>query len=93
LKLYLINRFFWPDFSATSQMLTDLASGLAGSYNITVVTSRALYNDPLARDPERLRRMGANARKLFDAQYAKHLAIAKWQDVLEQALAGTHTYE
>jgi hypothetical protein len=70
-------------------MLTDLA----GNYNITVVASRALYNDPLAMDPERLRRMGVNARKLFDAQYAKHLAIEKWQDVLKQALAGTHTYE
>ncbi len=49
MKLYFINRFFWPDFSATSQMLTDLARGLAADYDVTVVTSRALYNDPLAR--------------------------------------------
>lgn len=45
----LINRFYWPDFSATSQMLTDLATGLADEYAVTVVTSRALYNDPLAK--------------------------------------------
>ena len=44
-----INRFFYPDFSATSQMLTDLTVGLANDYPITVVTSRKLYNDPLAK--------------------------------------------
>lgn len=48
-KIYLINRFFHPDFSATSQMLTDLATGMAGEHDVTVVTSRALYNDPLAK--------------------------------------------
>ena len=30
-------------------MLTDLTTGLAGDYSITVVTSRKLYNDPLAK--------------------------------------------
>ena len=49
MKLYFINRFFYPDFSATSQMLTDLTAGLANDYPITVVTSRKLYNDPLAK--------------------------------------------
>lgn len=49
MKLYFINRFYYPDFSATSQMLTDLTTGLAGDYPITVVTSRKLYNDPLAK--------------------------------------------
>jgi hypothetical protein len=28
-------------------MLTDLSVALAGDYDVTVVTSRALYNDPL----------------------------------------------
>jgi glycosyltransferase involved in cell wall biosynthesis len=48
-KIVFVNRFYWPDFSATSQMLTDLATGLAGDYEVTVVTSRALYNDPIAK--------------------------------------------
>ena len=48
MKIYFINRFFYPDFSATSQMLTDLASSLVGNCNVTVVTSRKRYNDPLA---------------------------------------------
>ena len=29
MKIVLLNQFFWPDSSATSQMLTDLARGLA----------------------------------------------------------------
>jgi hypothetical protein len=49
LTLYLINRFFYPDFSATSQMLTDLATGVAGEYDVTVVTSHALNDHPLAK--------------------------------------------
>ena len=48
-QIYFINRFFYPDFSATSQMLTDLTTGLADDYRITVVTSRKLYNDPIAK--------------------------------------------
>jgi len=63
-KLYLINRFFYPDFSATSQMLTDLAVGLEGEYNITVVTSRALYNDPLAELSRRDQHKGVEILRL-----------------------------
>ena len=48
-QIILINRFYWPDFSATSQMLTDLATSLAAEYSVRVVTSRALYNDPVAK--------------------------------------------
>ncbi len=41
-----INRFFYPDHSATSQMLSDVAFYLAcENYNIKVVTSRQLYDD------------------------------------------------
>lgn len=40
----------------------------------------------LATDPQRLRQMGANARKLFDAQCTKHLAIERWKDLLNALL-------
>lgn len=43
-KLFFINRFYWPDKSATAQILTDLTRNLdlAGS-EICVITSRNLY--------------------------------------------------
>ena len=43
-KIIFINRFFYPDHSATSQMLTDIAFGLAEKgWQVTVITSRLLY--------------------------------------------------
>jgi len=49
IQVYAINRFFYPDISATSQMLTDLVSRLASRYKVTVVTSRSLYHEPGAK--------------------------------------------
>jgi glycosyltransferase involved in cell wall biosynthesis len=46
-KAIFVNRFYFPDESATSQMLTDIARGLAGAdIDIVVVTSRQLYDAP-----------------------------------------------
>lgn len=44
-----INRYFYPDYSATSQLLTDLAFHLAeqGS-NVIIITSRQLIDNPQA---------------------------------------------
>ncbi len=45
-----VNRFFFPDHSATSQMLADLCFGLAVlGHEVYVVTSRLRYEDPRAR--------------------------------------------
>ncbi len=52
MKIVFVNRFAWPDHSATSQMLSDLAFGLArAGYDIGVVTSRQRYDDPGAELP------------------------------------------
>jgi colanic acid biosynthesis glycosyl transferase WcaI len=51
-KLIFINRYFYPDHSATSQMLTDLAFGLAkmdSQQAIHIVTSRQRYDDASAK--------------------------------------------
>jgi colanic acid biosynthesis glycosyl transferase WcaI len=49
-RVIFLNRFFFPDHSATSQILTDLAFYLARSgINTHVITSRQLYDDPDAR--------------------------------------------
>ena len=44
-----VNRFFNPDHSATSQILTDLCFALAArGHEVHVVTSRLRYDDPSA---------------------------------------------
>lgn len=52
IRVVFVNRYFHPDFSATSQMLSDLAFDLAGQgFDVTVVTSRQRYDSPGARLP------------------------------------------
>jgi glycosyltransferase involved in cell wall biosynthesis len=49
-QIVFANRYYDPDQSATSQMLTDLARGLAASgFDVHVVSSRQLYDDPGTR--------------------------------------------
>jgi glycosyltransferase involved in cell wall biosynthesis len=49
-KVIFVNRYFHPDQSATSQMVSSLAFGLAElGWQVHAVTSRQLYEDPNAR--------------------------------------------
>ena len=51
-RLFFINRFFHPDHSATSQILSQLAFNLAETgRHVHVITSRQLYDRPDARLP------------------------------------------
>src|SRR4029450_8158614 len=51
-RVIFLNRFFHPDHSATSRMLSDLAFELASSgKDVHVITSRQLYNKPGADLP------------------------------------------
>ena len=52
MKVVFLNRFFFPDHAATSQLLSDLAFDLAGhGYDVHVITSRQRYDDESARLP------------------------------------------
>lgn len=46
MRIIFFNRFFYPDISATSQMLTDLAFHLARNAEVHVVTSAVEGNSP-----------------------------------------------
>jgi colanic acid biosynthesis glycosyl transferase WcaI len=51
-KIWFVNRFFYPDHSATSQILSDLAFHLAArGQEIGIITSLGVYDDPLADLP------------------------------------------
>ena len=50
MRIIFINRFFSPDHSATSQMVSDLAFYLAQQgHAVNVITSRQSYDAPDAR--------------------------------------------
>jgi glycosyltransferase involved in cell wall biosynthesis len=48
-----VNRYFAPDHSATSQILTELAAAIGEQDDVHVITGRQLYDDPKARLPAR----------------------------------------
>ena len=51
-RIVFLNRYFAPDHSATSQMLSDLAFYLAGAgHEVCVVTSCQRYDDAAAGAP------------------------------------------
>jgi glycosyltransferase involved in cell wall biosynthesis len=51
-RVVFVNRYFHPDISATSQLLTDLAVDLgAGPFEVHVICSRLLYDHPHAALP------------------------------------------
>jgi len=53
LRIVFINRFFHPDHSATSQILSDLAFEIAGKgTDVRVITSRQRYDEPKAGLPK-----------------------------------------
>ena len=46
MRLLFINRYFYPDISATAQLLTELTEDLAAQgETITVITSKAAYTE------------------------------------------------
>jgi len=50
MKVVFVNRFFYPDHSATSQLLSDLAFHLVDQgHSVHVLASRLRYDDPAAR--------------------------------------------
>jgi colanic acid biosynthesis glycosyl transferase WcaI len=49
-RVVLVNRYFHPDHSATSQIASDLAAHLASrGWDVAAITSRLRYDDPRAR--------------------------------------------
>lgn len=48
-KIVFVNRYYAPDFSSSSALLTDVAAALATRQPVHVVTSRQRYDDPRAR--------------------------------------------
>jgi len=83
MKVVFINRYFWPDHSATSQMLTDLAFHLARrGATVHVVTSRLRYDDPGASLPAREIVEGISIHRVWTTRFGRHLLPLRALDYL-----------
>jgi undecaprenyl-phosphate alpha-N-acetylglucosaminyl 1-phosphatetransferase len=68
-----VNRYFWPDHSSTSQLLTDLAFALAGhGQQVSVITSRQRYSEPQARLPAAELERGVSIHRVWTSHFGRH---------------------
>ncbi len=71
-RLWFINCFFWPDHSATSQILSDLAFDLAEAGGaVSVITGRGLYDNASASLPERETHRGVTIHRVARAHFGR----------------------
>jgi glycosyltransferase involved in cell wall biosynthesis len=76
-----LNRYFHPDESATSQMLTDLARALATrGFEVHVVCSRQLYDDAGARLAPRERVLGVEVHRIPTTRFGRFRLLGRALD-------------
>lgn len=72
-KVVFVNRYFYPDQSATSQMLTDLAKGLAAKdFDVHVVCSRQLYDHPGTQLPSDETIFGVHVHRVATTRFGRN---------------------
>jgi glycosyltransferase involved in cell wall biosynthesis len=71
-RILFVNRFFHPDHSATSQMLSDLSFHLAERGRpVEVVTSRQRYDDAAAKLPAHEIVRGVTVRRVWSTRFGR----------------------
>ena len=82
-RLIFVNRYFFPDHSATSQILSDLTFHLAGAgYEVHVITSRQSYDDPQAALPARETVNSVQVHRLTSTQFGRGSLLGRAFDYL-----------
>ena len=77
-RLFFINRYFHPDHSATSQILSDLAFHLAGlGREVHIVTSQQRYEDPKSRLPQREIVQGVHVHRVATTHFGRSALIGR----------------
>ncbi len=76
-----MNRYFHPDQSATSQVLTDLVRELtARGFAVQIICSRQLYDDPGVRLPRREPAFGARIHRVATTHFGRSRLLGRTFD-------------
>jgi glycosyltransferase involved in cell wall biosynthesis len=82
-RVYFFNRFFWPDNSATAQILTDLCRGLDDQrFAVTVVTSRLNYGDSSIEYPAIEDLNGVTVLRLWSTRFGRASLAGRLMDYI-----------
>lgn len=91
-RVVLLNRFYWPDVTATAQMLTDLAEDLAANgWHATVVTSDADYSGGRAARPRRESHNGVEIIRVRGTSFGRHSTLGRLADSISYMFGATWT--
>jgi len=89
-RVLFVNRYFHPDHSATSQILSDLAFHLAeAGFRVEVLTSRQLCDDPAQPLPREERVRGVHAHRLWSTAFGRGRLLLRAIDYLTFYLSAT----
>jgi colanic acid biosynthesis glycosyl transferase WcaI len=81
-RVIFLNRFFYPDLSSTSQLLSDLTHDLArAGAGVAVITSRLKYDDPQARLPRREQVHGVDVYRVFSSAFGRRNLLGRAADL------------
>jgi colanic acid biosynthesis glycosyl transferase WcaI len=80
-RIWFINRFFWPDVSATSQMLSDLAFQLAeNGFDVSVIASSGMYADGNRDLPRYERHRGVEIHRVKRPRFGRSNLVGRSYD-------------
>jgi colanic acid biosynthesis glycosyl transferase WcaI len=80
-RIVFVNRYYDPDQSATSQMLTDLAKGLvATGFNVHTICSRQLYGDPGTRLTAEETLFGVHVHRVATTRFGRNHLLGRAMD-------------
>jgi glycosyltransferase involved in cell wall biosynthesis len=89
-KIIFINRYFHPDISATSQLLSDLAFYLAGEgLQVHVVTSQQRYDDPNAVLHKSEMVNGVLVSRVWSSRFGRNRLVGRALDYFTFSLSAT----
>jgi colanic acid biosynthesis glycosyl transferase WcaI len=83
LRVVLLNQYYAPDEAATSQLLTDLGSGLvAAGHEVRAVCGNRSYADPERRYPAREKLDGVDIRRVRTTGFGRSRSLGRIIDYL-----------
>src|SRR5471030_1171032 len=82
-RVIFLNRFFYPDYSATSRMVSGLAFELASEgKDVDVITSRQLYDQPGADLPAHETARGVHIHRVGTTTFGRSRLAGRAMDYL-----------
>src|SRR4029077_12500742 len=83
MKVVFVNRFFYPDHSATSQILADLTFHLAKTgIAVHVITGRQVYDDPDSTLPSNDLIQGVRVIRVWTTRFGRQNLLGRTFDYL-----------